>query len=525
MEPSCVRQTAIPGTTRLFDDYLYQFDQVRSFYPSHFSDPQAIPETLQKLEYPESRRSALVSALREQNGDSAALEKLAQPGTVAVVTGQQVGLFSGPAYTIFKAVTAAKLAMQLNEQGIPAVAVFWLATEDHDLAEADHAWVFNHELSPAKIAVAPGIVNGGPVGEVKIGEAPISELRDGLGHLPFAEDVVQRIERAYPHDSTFGSGFRSLLQEVLKDFDLLYLDPLTPAIREIAAPFLSKAAGEIADLTAALRERNRNLLAAGYHSQVHIDEDTSLLFLIDNGKRMALRWKADGFATRDRSYTRAQLEQVADRLSPNALLRPVMQDYLLPTLCYVGGPSEIAYLAQGEVLYKRLLGRMPVIFPRNSFTLLDTRAAKLLTRYRLQIADMLGPQEKVRSCIASKLVPRKLDHEFASLRSGMSSSLAKLQTELTEFDATLEAAVNKSASKILYQLDKLSRKTARETMRRDQRAHGDATYLMNLIYPERHLQERFYSIIPFLAKHGLDLPQQLLGQTQLVCPDHMVRTF
>ena len=508
----------------MFGDYLYDFGRVSAFYASHFSDLEAFSEASKQIDYPPSRRSCLISALREQNGDSAAIAKLAEPETVAVVTGQQVGLFSGPAYTVFKALTAVRLAAHLSERGIPAVPVFWLATEDHDLAEVDHAWIFDHNLSPTRIAVTNTVVDGGPVGDVKVGDLPLPELRRSLGDLPFADDVVRQVEAAYDFDGTFGSGFRSFLRQLLKDCDLLYLDPLAPAIRKLAAPLLSEAAARVAELGAGLRERNRDLLAAGYHAQVHIEDDTSLLFLLEGGKRFPIRWKDGRFSTRDRSYTVAELQARADMLSPNALLRPVMQDYLLPTVIYVAGPSEIAYMAQSQVLYQNLLGRMPVIFPRNSFTLLDARATKLLERYDLHVSDLLEAHEKINSRIAARLVPKNLNDEFASVRSAMSSSLANLQSELIGFDPTLEAAAKKSAAKILYQVDKLSRKTARETMMRDQRASKDSTYLANLIYPQRHLQERFYSIIPFLAKHGLDLPERILAQTQVVCPDHMVRT-
>src|SRR5258708_5602328 len=154
MEPSCVRHNAIPGTSRLFLDYLYNFDRVRRFYGQESWDPEHIAAAACQVDFPDARRRQLVAALPEQNGDSPALEKLAQAGTVAVVTGQQVGFLSGPAYTIFKALTAVKLAAHLTEQGLPAVPVFWLATEDHDLAEVDHAWVFNDQATPAKIGIA-----------------------------------------------------------------------------------------------------------------------------------------------------------------------------------------------------------------------------------------------------------------------------------------------------------------------------------------------------------------------------------
>jgi bacillithiol synthase len=525
MESSCVHQTLIPGTTKLFADYLYHFDQVNSFYPSHFTNTENLAASAKRIDFPEQRRALLIPALREQNGDSPTLAKLAEPGTVTVVTGQQVGLFSGPAYTIFKALTAVKLARHLSDQGIPAVPVFWLATEDHDLAEVDHAWVFNHAATPAKIAVSETVATGGPVGEVKPGHVPFAELREALGNLPFADEVVARLELAYEPNASFGTAFHSFLRELLKDCGLLYLDPLAPAVREIATPFMRQAVRRVPDLIRALRERNRELEAAGYHAQVYIDDSTSLVFLIEEDKRIPLRWKNGRFFARDNSYTPDDLALHDGRVSPNALLRPVMEDYLLPTAAYVGGPSEIAYMAQAQVLYEALLGRMPVIFPRNSFTLLDSRATKLLERYGLHVPDLFSHQEKVASLIAGRLVPDRLTNEFASVRSAVSSLLASLQLNLREFDPTLDAASKKSAAKILYQIDKLSQKAARELMLRDERAKQDATYLMNLAFPYRHLQERFYSIIPFLAQHGLDLPQRLMEEVQLGCPDHMVRAI
>lgn len=525
MEPSCIPHTLIPGTSKLFRDYLYDFGHVARFFGTHFLDTDALIQAARQLAFPDSRRERMVAALREQNGDSSALRQLARRGTVAVVTGQQVGLFSGPAYTIYKALTAVKLASELNQRGIAAVPVFWLATEDHDLAEVDHAWVFDQNARPAKVSVTSTVTNGGPVGNVELATVPISELRTSLGDLPFAGEIVNQIERAYRPGATLGSAFRSLLSDILQDFGLLYLDPLAPQVRDIASDFIRESIEGVPNLIADLHKRSQELVSAGYHAQVLVDRDTSLLFLLSAGKRTAIRWRDGRFIAKDHSYTAAELKEIANRISPNALLRPVMQDYLLPTVTYIGGPAEIAYLAQSQVLYRTLLGRMPVIFPRNGFTLLDGRATKLLERYGLVVRDMFVPHEKVASHIADKLVPSGLMQDFADLQSGISSSIEKLQSKLTQFDPTLEHAAKKSSAKILYQIDKLRGKTAREALARDHRATRDASYLYNLIYPHRHLQERFYSIVPFLAKYGLDLPQRMLSQTQLVCPDHMVRTI
>ncbi len=523
MEPSCVHQTQIPGTSRLFADFLYDFDRVSRFFAHNPADPASFARAAAQIEYPEERRRKLVEALREQNGDSAALDELARPGTVAVVTGQQVGLFSGPSYTVFKALTAVKLAERLTREGLRAVPVFWLASEDHDLAEVDHVWLFDQEARPSKINLANELANGGPVGNVSIGGLSWEQVREALGELPFADETVQRLQAAYGPGATFSSGFKALLQDVLRGYGLLFLDPLAPAIREMASPFLAKTAKRVPELVEGLKARDTELAQAGYHAQVHLEDSTSLLFLLEDGKRIPLRVNEGEFTARDQKYGTADLCGISKRLSPNALLRPVMQDFLLPTVSYVGGPAEIAYMAQGQVLYEKLLGRMPVIFPRNSFTLLDERADKLIGHFGLTMPDLLDHQDKVKSKIAAQLVPAGLADEFAELEHLMASSIDKLRGSLREFDPTLEVAAQKSGTKMKYQLRHLAEKAARETLRRDQMAARKAQYLINLMYPQRKLQERFFSIVPFLAKHGPDLPERLLGMAQLNCPDHMVR--
>lgn len=524
MEPSCVHQSLIPGTTRLFTDFLYHPERVRAFYSSTFNDPTAFQSARKQLQFPLERRRGLVEALREQNGNSVALDKLALPETVAIVTGQQVGLLSGPCYTIFKALTAVKLARHLESEGIPAVPVFWLASEDHDLAEVDHAWIFDRNTKPVRIGLANTPANGGPVGNVAVERLPLEEAEAALGGLPYASEVLALVRSSYGSGATLGAAFKSFLQSVLSEFGLLYLDPLAPAIRQLARPFLEETVERVPQLLDGLKSRNRDLLDAGYHSQVNLDDGASLLFLLEHNKRTPVRWKDGRFSTRDKSFAPSEFRSLAGQLSPNALLRPVMQDYLLPTLSYVGGPAEIAYMAQGQILYEKLLGRMPVLFPRNSFTLLDARAQKLLERYGLHLPDLLEIQEKVKARIASQLVPQNLAAEFSSLGESMSDMLSKLETQLAQFDPTLKSAASKSGAKMRYQLHKLAEKTARETLRRDTRSSADADYLVNLIYPHRRLQERFYSIVPFLAKHGLDLPARVFEVTQVACPDHMVRT-
>lgn len=510
---ACIKHTDLPGTSRLFADLLYHFDRVGGFYAHNPGDGDSFERAARQIDYPAERRAAMTKALASQNPPSELLTRFAQPGTLAVITGQQVGLFGGPAYTFYKALTAAKLAQELTARGISAVPIFWMATEDHDFAEVNHAWVFEKDGRTARIQVEAHAKGQAPAGNYVIPEPPIDALRSALAGFPHADEVIALVREAYPAGATMGSGFRALVLKLLERIGVLVVDPLDPAIRAIGAPMLRDAVTRASELKAALLARGRELAEAGYHSQVLVEEKTPLFFLLEHGERKQLRLK---------DAECASLADRAESVSPNALLRPVWQDFMFPTVAYVGGPGELAYFAQSAVLYEKLLGRMPVVLPRACFTLLDARSEKLLKRFGLGLTDLMTNQEALRERIARKLVPRQLGAEFEKTAEAAAKELDRLQTQLRDFDPTLEAAMEKSRTKILYQIEKLRRKTERETLRRDARATSDAEYLRALLYPEGHLQERLHSILPFLAKYGLDLVDRLYTRVKPSCPDHRV---
>lgn len=521
MSSSCVRQTDLPHTSALFADVLYHPERTASFYGHERHDLEAALGIARQIDFPAERRAALVRALRQMNPESPALERLAQPGTVAVMTGQQVGLFSGPAYTVYKALTAAKLAETLTDNGVPAVAAFWLATEDHDFAEVNHTWIFGGEHRPTKVEMAR-TASAQPVGGVTLSAPPLRELRAGLRGLPFGEETADLVEEAYRSGSSMGKAFGELLRAICKGYDILQVDPMLPAFRELAAPALRSAVDAAPDITERVMERNRELAEAGYHAQVHVENTTSFVFLLESGKRLALRRADRDYILNGRRFSTAELMDRAASLSPNALLRPVVQDSMFPTVAYVGGPAEMAYLAQSQAIYRTILGRMPVPIPRSSFTLVDEHSNKLLARYGLGLGDFFQGQEVLYERIAAKLVPPALKGKLSETASTVNTALERLRTEIAAFDPTLTDALARSGRKIGYQLAKMERKVGREVLQRDARASRDAASLYGLIYPERHLQERLYSILPFLAKHGLDLASRLYETVQLDCPDHRV---
>jgi bacillithiol biosynthesis cysteine-adding enzyme BshC len=518
----------MPGTSALFADYLRRFPALARFYRHDPHSSESLRAAAAEARIPGERRARVVAALRARNSGDAALrqlDRLAQPGAVAIVTGQQVGLFGGPSYTLYKALTAIQLARQLSAQGVAAVPVFWLATEDHDLAEADHCWIFGPAHQPVKLGAKLRGPAGQPVGRFEIESTSIVLLRETLAGFAGADAVAAMVERAYAPGRTMGQAFQALLEQVFEAAGLIFLDPLDPALREIGAPLLVEALARMSELSALLEQRDEALHAAGYHTQVLFEAQSSLLMLLERGRRVALRRQGTEFLHDLRRYTTEELAAAPVALSPNALLRPVWQDFLLPTAAYVGGPAEIAYFAQSTVLYDALLGRAPVFVPRAGFTLLDERARKLMTRFDLTLQDCLTPAAALRERISAQLIPAGVQRRFAEAASTLDASLAPLREELYALDPTLAAALDKSTLKIRYQLDKNRGKAARAALRRETQAEVGARHLTGLLYPERHLQERLYSFLPFLAEHGLDMVKTLEDRAYNGRFDHQMLTL
>lgn len=520
MQCTCVRQTDLPNTSKLFADLIYHYDRVHDLYPWQPNNLDAIANAA-RFQFPDERRAQIVQALTPLNHGNPALEVLAQPDTVAIVTGQQVGLFSGPAYTVYKALTAIRIAKELSARGIPAVPMFWLATEDHDFAEVDHAAVFGPDHRPVRLQTsAPSADGTRPVGEIPIGCVPLAELKSALAGLPFAEEALAMVERAYQPGETMGSAFARILKELFEPYGLLLIDPMSTELRQIAAPLMKQVVERMPELADDLIARSRELVDRGYHAQVLVDGKTSLVFLLEGGHRISIRRTSDGFIAGHRKWTAAQLAGRAAELSPNALLRPVVQDYLFPTAAYVGGPAELAYLAQSQVLYAKLLGRQPGAFPRAGFTLLDDRSARRMVKYRFSPQDLLVREQVFREAVAARLVPPELTRRLDQTKATVSSALDAFEKDLSRFDESLVSALATSRRKIEYQVGKITRKTAIQMLAKNEQAQRDASSLGGLVFPDGHLQERFYSIVPFIAKFGPGMVDEIYQHVRVDCPDH-----
>ena len=354
METACLRHTEIPHTSRLFSDFQYHFDRVARFYAHNPHDPRSYAAAA-KADGVSGRSPGGTGSRACARATAIVLRSilLARPGTVAVVTGQQVGLFSGPAYTIYKALTAVRLAAQLNAQGIPAVPMFWLATEDHDFAEVNHTFVFGPDHRPIPLSVDGHGGSERPVGAIPIAAPPVDRCAKSWRAFRTARKLPRWSRRAYPAGVTFGAAFHALLERLLARRGLLFVDPLDE----------SRAADGRALVAGSVRGRTK-ACTPSYSSETANSRRPVITRRCTwrRKHRWCFCWTASGasrcagrMATtlpRIANYSAAELMDRAEHLSPNALLRPVVQDYVLPTVAYVGGPAELAYMAQSQVLYE-----------------------------------------------------------------------------------------------------------------------------------------------------------------------------
>ena len=519
----------LPHQPKLFVRLIDDYSSVKQFY-AHPPNLEAVKQVAASLDYPAERRREVAAILGEQNsawGASAAtrshLERL-ERGAVAVVSGQQVGLFGGPAYAVYKALTAIRVAEELSQAGIPAVPIFWMATEDHDLDEVRHvSWFDAGKLVKFELP-ADALAAGQPVGRVQLGPAILENVKNAAELLsgPGSETLSQILRQSYQPGDTYGSAFGKLFSQMFAEQGLILLDPLDARLHRVAAPLYKKAIEDRDQLNEKLLQRGKELESAGYDVQVKVTARSTLLFTIRDGVRQPVVASNSHLQSGDASWTREEAVRLADAtpetFSANALFRPVVQDYLLPTAAYLGGPAEIAYFAQSSVIYAHMLGRMPVILPRAGFTILDAKAEKLLQKYGLCIENLwAGPQE-LRRKMESVSVPDGLAENFDRDKAQVESTLAELGAQIEKLDATLAGAVDTARNKISFQLEKLRRKTGRSLDKKSGLLAEHERFLENLLYPDKQLQSRELCFLPFLARwgmEGLSELQKLSGSASL----------
>lgn len=531
--------TEIPKTSSLFLDYLYAPERVARFYGRPWTGVDGLVEYAPAAAASVARRDELADALGELNraaGNSALalehIEMLRRPDSVAVVTGQQAGLFGGPLFTIYKALTAILLAERLRARGVPAVPVFWIASEDHDFEEVDHTTVAGVDGALHTVRSGScGDVPDRPVGHVPLCggiTATIDELFDALPRTVFSAHLRADLADAYAPGRGFAEAFARLMAKLFGPFGVVLLDPLAPALKDLAAPTYRVALERAPEIAQALVARSHELVEAGYHAQVHTSPDMVGLFILEHERRRAMVQRDGRFElkTGERGYSVEDLLDLVDDcptcLSPNVTLRPAVQDTLLPTVAYVGGPAEVAYFAQLGPVYDRVGLSMPTIVPRATATILDHGSGKMLERYGICLEDFFEGHE----ALLHKIVEGSLDAPTARLfdetEARLEEDLERLRTALEHSDPTLAAGLDTSRRKMLYQLGKLRTRFVHAAAQRDESMRRRLQAAEALLYPSRGLQERTLNAITYLNRTGYRLIEDLAREIDPECREHQL---
>jgi bacillithiol biosynthesis cysteine-adding enzyme BshC len=532
----------IPLQTRLFLDYLRDPTALSEFYPEAVRFHHELSERAPRvLAAHKTDRQLLCDALADMNKTWGAgeetlknVELLRDADCIAVVSGQQVGLFSGPLYTIYKALSAVKLAGCLSQRNTKAVPVFWMATEDHDFPEVAKAEFIARDCRLAEVEVGSELHHEGqPVGRVVIDESietVLTKLFETLPSSEFSPDLEVLLRDAYRPGRGYGEAFACLMTALLGSHGLVLLDPLDKRLKALAAPLYADAALRAHEIAGAIEARSRRLVEAGYHAQVTASENSFPLFLHDDdGARHAMVRSANGkysTKTSDRSYTVEELSQLAlaepERFSPNVTLRAVVQDYLLPTIAYYGGAAEIAYFAQTSEVYRLLERPVTPILPRSSLTMVERHTGRLLEKYGLNLVDLFAGLDSVLARVVEEHLGADTAKSFAQTEEKVNSELDQLREQLRTIDPTLADALETGRRKINYQLEGLRTRFHRAQMTRDEAAHRQLQRAFEQLFPHKTLQERHINITSLLSRHGRYVVDWIYNAINIGSEEHQI---
>jgi bacillithiol synthase len=528
--PDCISFSAIPHTTRIFADFLSYSPEVQRFFPTQ-PDAERVIASAKSVPRDLERQAPVADALEKQNRAWGASEQTLRniqrlrDGAFAVVTGQQVGLFGGPLMSLFKVASALALAQQVEQAGVDCVPVFWLATEDHDLDEVNQALFLTHEFQLVPFKANTTGTAGAPVAHMRFAEGTnelVAQAAKLLGESPAAD----YLRESYVEGETFSNAFAKLYTRIFAGHGPILLDPADAELHRIAAPLFVKALRRSPELDQTVLERNRELHDAGYHEQVKVTRESTPLFTLVEGSRVPIHRANGAYTIRTERISAEELEKrieaAPENFSANVLLRPVLQDFWLPTLAYIGGPAEIAYFAQAAMLYQELVGRITPILPRMSATLIEPRIERLLLKYGVELPELFHGECQLRDCLAARSLPAELKDDFELARRAVQVNLQRISASLQKLDPTLVEAAERAASKARYQVDRLEKRAAQAELRRSEILARHAAQIENALYPNKSLQEREIAALYFYANHGPQLINRLVDLAQTRCPEHKV---
>jgi bacillithiol biosynthesis cysteine-adding enzyme BshC len=522
---------------RLAADYVYDFDALAPFFAGNPADPRDWAASIARTQaHPRDRaRIATIVATQQlrRHAPPEAIDaagRLGDGATVAIVTGQQAGLFGGPLFTLLKALTAIKLAAQVSrEHGVAAVPVFWVDAEDHDWDEVRACTVFDQTLAPRAISLPqPNGLRDAPVAAVQLDESVarlIAELESFLQPTEFRHELLAGLRAEYATGRGMADAFGRWLERVLGDRGLVVYDASDPASKPLVGNVFARELATAGTTARLASEAGGRLSARGYHMQVQLQSEGPALFRLGEG-RQPITARDGEFVVGDRIHSAAALvNQAASApagFSPNVLLRPIVQDSIFPTACYVAGPNELAYLGQLRGVYAHFGVPMPLIYPRVSATIVDSAAFRFLTRYNVPFETLQARDEAALNELLRAQIPAAVDASFAAAARAIEAEMAPVCASVPAVDPTLEGAARSTLARMQHDLETLHGKVIQAAKRRDETLKRQFTHARALAFPNGHPQEREIGFVSFLNQYGPALVDRLGGELPLDLGCHWI---
>jgi bacillithiol synthase len=476
---------------------------------------------------PAPRRGGLDSGLSEAFVPSptreAQLARLHRPDALAVTTGQQPGLFTGPLYTIHKALSAVALSRLLERRwNRPVVPVFWLAGDDHDFAEASSASFIaaDGSLRCTTLPPRPPDAPLTPMYRQPLGDgvvAALAELADGLPTSEFRDGTLAWLERHYRPDATVAGSFAGAVAELLGPLGVLAFDSTHPAAKQAAAPHLVRALREAPALDEDLDRWSESQGTAAHNSGITVGDGAALVMLEASLGRDRLMQHDGGFVTRrsHERFDRSAIERIAaddpTRLSPNVLLRPAVESALLPTVAYLGGPGELRYLRLTPPIYARLEIPRQLPLPRWSGVIVEPRVDRALEKFGVSLEELLAAPGPLEARLVRSQLPSEAIASLERLRTALEVEYGALERAAVEIDPTLARPAQSARQQALAGTQDIEKKLVQHLKRRQETELGQLARARAAVAPGGKPQERVVTVAPFLARYGPGLLEELAG--------------
>ena len=525
---------------RFATDYAFQFDRVAAYFSGNPAESQAWADAIKRRQaHPgvPSELSRVLVAQQQRRGAPAearaAAERLADPKTVVVITGQQAGLFGGPMFTLLKAVTAMKLARNVErDHGVPVVPVFWIDAEDHDWPEVSGCTVLDGDMNPRTVKVQD-LEGAGhlPIGRLILDDQiqlTLDALEAALPATEFTPSLLDGLRAAYRPGRSMAEAFGRWLETVLGPSGLVVYDASDPAAKPLASRVFTHELTHPGKTAALASAAGQELVAAGYHAQVTPHEGAVSLFYL-NGGRDSIRFNGDRATFGDRDIPLADLAAEAakqpEHFSPNVLLRPIVQDTLFPTICYVAGPNELAYLGQLREVYSHFGVPMPLMYQRATATITDSATMRFLGKYDLPLEALQPQGEAVLNQLLEDQLPPSVEQSITQASHLIEERMAAVAAAVPLIDPTLEGTVKSTLGRMQHDLHTLHNKVIQAAKRRDETMRRQFQRSQALTFPNGHPQERELGFVWFNNRYGPALVDRLLEDLPLEMGYHWVLTI